>query len=102
MASPVSEQSSEPVQQSSLQLAELTCPVEVALKRIKTGARSAVQRRHQRRVTPGRGGIRAGDALCRETGDIVRPAGFRAGPGKSLPAERLAFYDRADLVAVDV
>src|SRR6185312_11871882 len=46
--------------------------------------------------------VDAGHPFDREPRDVMRPAGFRTGAAEPLAAERLAFDNRADLVAVDV
>src|SRR4249919_1972352 len=66
------------------------------------GPASAFERGHQRRVAARCRGIDAGNPLSRKARDVMRPAGLRSGTAEALAAERLAFDDRSDLVAVDV
>src|SRR4051812_791219 len=64
--------------------------------------RSAVDGGHQARVATGCGRVDASHALSREARDIMRSAGLGTSAAEPLPAERLAFDDRTDLIAVDV
>lgn len=62
----------------------------------------SLPKRQQRRIATRRGRVDRDRAFGGETQQVVRAAGFRAGAGQVLAAERLHADHGTDLIAVDV